>query len=203
MTINLKQRNLDLKEMWNNQQELNDLINPKWKEANNLWYRAVYIELVESIEHYNSWKWWKKHDPDEDQTVLELVDCIHFILSDMDKPPTAEKFFWYSKVDFTCEVEDIIKEILDLRTSVKHLADMFALAEYIGFDFNEVKKIYNGKMALNIFRHKNGYQTGKYIKTWGEAEDNIYLNNAMKITDDFDELYEFLTNEYERVLKIK
>lgn len=198
-----KSKNKDLKKMWEAQQELNMLINPQWKVANNPWYRAVYIELVEAIEHYNSWKWWKANEPDVDQTVLELIDCIHFILSDMDEPPIADAFFYYSgDLNFTDEVEDLLVALLNNKSTKYMLEYMFALAQHLDYDFDEVKRIYNGKMALNIFRQKNGYQDGSYIKSWLGEEDNEYLTRVIQLTDNFDEINNLLNDRYNEVLEL-
>src|SRR5690606_37979069 len=46
------------------------------------WYRAIWVECAELMDHYG-WKWWKKQTPDRDQVVLELIDIWHFGLSDL------------------------------------------------------------------------------------------------------------------------
>ena len=44
--------------------ELQDAMNRKvdidWIEKNREWYRAIWIECGELMEHYGGWKWWKK-----------------------------------------------------------------------------------------------------------------------------------------------
>jgi hypothetical protein len=39
---------------------------------------------------------------------------------------------------------------------------------------------YMGKLQLNIFRQKNGYKTGAYIKMWGDLEDNQVLDDILR-----------------------
>jgi len=83
--------------------------------------------------------------------------------------------------------------------------------------FERLYTLYIGKNALNIFRQKNGYKTGEYIKDWnlvkGEQpiEDNSVLesiirtHNEDKIEGDgFSSLYDYtlysLTQYYNKVL---
>ena len=63
------------------QDAMNARVNPVWREANNEWYRAIWTECAEMLDHYG-WKWWKHQQPDLDQVRLELVDIIHFAMSD-------------------------------------------------------------------------------------------------------------------------
>lgn len=64
------------------QDRLNAVVNPQWARAGYNWTRAILVEGVELLEHYNRWKWWKKSTkPDIAQCQLELVDIFHFGLS--------------------------------------------------------------------------------------------------------------------------
>lgn len=47
------------------------------------YYRAAWVEGAEAIGHYG-YKWWKKFDRQAGigQTKLEVVDMLHFVLSD-------------------------------------------------------------------------------------------------------------------------
>ncbi|MDZ7827129.1 MAG: dUTP diphosphatase [Gammaproteobacteria bacterium] len=51
-----------------------------WRERDFAYYRAVWVECAELLDHFG-WKWWKKQTPDADQVRLELVDIWHFGLS--------------------------------------------------------------------------------------------------------------------------
>ena len=62
------------------QDGMNSKVNPSWRSAGQEWYRAIWIEASEMLEHYG-WKWWKKQDPDVMQVKLEVVDIVHFALS--------------------------------------------------------------------------------------------------------------------------
>ena len=63
------------------QDAMNARVNPEWKQAGNAWYRAIWTECAEMLDHYG-WKWWKHQEPDIEQVELELVDIMHFAMSD-------------------------------------------------------------------------------------------------------------------------
>ena len=52
-----------------------------WLTRNREWYRAVWIECAELMDHYGGWKWWKASRCDVEQVMLEIVDIWHFGLS--------------------------------------------------------------------------------------------------------------------------
>ena len=55
---------------------------PDWRGQGYPWYRAIWVECAELLDHYG-WKWWKHQTPDLEQVQLELVDIWHFGLSDL------------------------------------------------------------------------------------------------------------------------
>ena len=63
------------------QDAMNARVNPEWRSAGNAWYRAIWTECAEMLDHYG-WKWWKHQKPDLEQVQLELVDIMHFAMSD-------------------------------------------------------------------------------------------------------------------------
>ena len=63
------------------QDAMNARVNPDWRRAGNAWYRAIWTECAEMLDHYG-WKWWKHQQPDLEQVKLELVDIMHFAMSD-------------------------------------------------------------------------------------------------------------------------
>ena len=64
------------------QEEHNKQVHPDWRENGYAYYRAIWVECAEMLDHFG-WKWWKKQDADIDQVKLELVDIWHFGLSEM------------------------------------------------------------------------------------------------------------------------
>ena len=63
------------------QDAMNSRVNPDWRSAGNAWYRAIWTECAEMLDHYG-WKWWKHQPADLEQVRLELVDIMHFAMSD-------------------------------------------------------------------------------------------------------------------------
>ena len=66
------------------QEEHNAQVHPQWKEQGYEYYRAIWVECAEMLDHFG-WKWWKNQEPDIDQVKLELVDIWHFALSELIK----------------------------------------------------------------------------------------------------------------------
>jgi len=64
------------------QDEMNTKVNSDWREQGFEWYRAIWVECAEMLDHYG-WKWWKAQAPDMPQVELELIDIWHFGLSDL------------------------------------------------------------------------------------------------------------------------
>ena len=54
------------------QDSMNSKVREDWREQNFEWYRAIWIECAELLDHHG-WKWWKKQQPDVNQIALELV----------------------------------------------------------------------------------------------------------------------------------
>ena len=50
-----------MKEMLELQDSINSLINKEWRQAHNPWYRAIWTECAELMDHIG-WKWWKKQE---------------------------------------------------------------------------------------------------------------------------------------------
>ena len=62
------------------QDKMNTRVHEQWALQNFEWYRAIWIECGELIEHFG-YKWWKKQDTDIEQVRLEVIDIWHFGLS--------------------------------------------------------------------------------------------------------------------------
>ena len=60
----------------------NRQVHPQWRQQGYAYYRAVWVECAELLDHFG-WKWWKHQQPDLDQVKLEIVDIWHFGLSDL------------------------------------------------------------------------------------------------------------------------
>lgn len=63
------------------QGRMNSAVNAEWVSRGFPFLRAVVVEGGEAISH-TPWKWWKKEEMQGEQLRLELVDILHFVLSD-------------------------------------------------------------------------------------------------------------------------
>ncbi|GAA0204968.1 dUTPase [Kangiella japonica] len=190
------------------QHAMNTKVHEKWFDQNYEWYRAIWIECAEMLEHFG-WKWWKHQKPDVDQVKMELVDIFHFGLS--------------SRIDGGLSFEEIAEELAgemleplvkdDFKQTLEVLAGQAVLYQHfdgtsfagcmaqIEMPFEELFKSYVGKNTLNFFRQDNGYKDGSYIKEWNGQEDNevlVEILNALDPTheDLKDQVYKGLADRY-------
>ena len=173
------------------QDAMNEKVHENWIQQHFEWYRAIWIEAAELLDHYG-WKWWKKQEPDREQVALELIDIWHFglsillsegsdyeiivqqIVNDL-KPRKGE-------VDFRLNLESFALETLKTRNF--DLSGFATLMEGIELDFNELYRTYVGKNVLNFFRQDHGYKDGTYVKVWSSKEDNEHLAEVIADLDD-------------------
>ena len=180
----MKQKIINMLEL---QDSMNAKVNADWRNAGNEWYRAIWMEASEMLEHYG-WKWWKHQEPELMQVKLEVVDIVHFALSirlEQNHPldETAELI----AADFTnsMQAEDVRKTIeclalVTLTDQGAHFTFIAGIMKYLDMSFDELYEIYVGKNVLNMFRQDNGYKEGTYNKVWNGREDNEYLADIMK-----------------------
>ena len=184
----MKQR---LAAMLDLQDVINARIDPNWTARDFAWYRAVWVECAELLDHYG-WKWWKQQNPDIEQVKLELVDIWHFglsllLLQDVPRDRLiADLTLHFSESpageDFPAEVEHFALQVLATRDfDVGGFARLMATA---GLDFSELYRRYVGKNVLNRFRQDHGYQDGSYRKLWQGREDNEHLVEVAAALDD-------------------
>jgi dimeric dUTPase (all-alpha-NTP-PPase superfamily) len=164
------------------QNDMNTKVHAQWQTQNFEWYRAIWVECAELLDHWG-WKWWKKQNPDIGQIALELVDIWHFGLSIMllkgnsaesIAEQVTEAFARPQETgDFRVDLEDFTEYTL---ASKGFDAVRFAkLMQGIEMDFEQLYVGYVGKNVLNFFRQDNGYRDGSYQKQWGGKEDNEHL----------------------------
>ncbi|WP_444932318.1 dUTP diphosphatase [Microbulbifer sp. SSSA002] len=172
------------------QDEINTVVNENWREQNFAWYRAIWVESAELLDHYG-WKWWKKQLPEMDQVKLELVDIWHFGLSlELQKGSPQEvaeimlKAFADSERtagDFRENLESFtLNTLAGKQFDVAGFAQLLADAE---MSFAELYQRYVGKNVLNRFRQDNGYKDGSYVKNWAGREDNEHLAEIAGLLD--------------------
>lgn len=165
------------------QDEINTQIHPDWRSQEYPWYRAIWVECAELLDHYG-WKWWKHQEPDVAQVRLELVDIWHFGLSDLLVrgvpaariavglcPPVADH---ETRGNTFCDwVERFAGNTLQAREF--DLAGFATLLRAGDLGFEELYRSYVGKNVLNRFRQDRGYRQGTYRKHWRGREDNEWL----------------------------
>ena len=164
------------------QDSMNSKVRDDWREQNFEWYRAIWIECAELLDHHG-WKWWKKQQPDVNQIALELVDIWHFglsllLLKDQSHEVISESVIKaFDEVeasgDFAINLEEFTKNTLV--TKDFDMNGFVGLVKGIGMKFDQLYIAYVGKNVLNFFRQDHGYQDGSYHKQWGGKEDNEHL----------------------------
>ncbi|MFY8275278.1 dUTP diphosphatase [Pseudoalteromonas sp. SSDWG2] len=172
------------------QHAMNTKVHEQWFEQGFEWYRAIWVECAEMLDHYG-WKWWKKQTPDTEQVILELVDIFHFGLSlridgetafsdlaqqleqEMAQPQCAD--------DFKATLEILAASAVNDK---QFNAGAFAgCMQQIGMNIDDLYRGYVGKNTLNFFRQDNGYKDGTYVKVWNGQEDNEHLVEVVKSLD--------------------
>ncbi|MEX1034131.1 MAG: dUTP diphosphatase [Cellvibrionaceae bacterium] len=190
------------------QNDMNSRVHRDWREQNFAWYRAIWIECAEMLDHYG-WKWWKKQSPDIEQVKLELIDIWHFGLSMLllEGRTAAQVSDGVSKAyehreslrEFPEELEDFVTNILSYRRF--DIPAFVRLMQTINLGFTELYAAYVGKNVLNFFRQDHGYQDGSYRKQWGGREDNEHLVELVAELDPLhadykEQLYTALSQRY-------
>ena len=172
------------------QNDMNTKVHADWRAQNFEWYRAIWIECAELLDHYG-WKWWKKQTPDVDQIALELVDIWHFglslmLLSHDSKDVLVDQVeqIFISPVmsdDFAIDLESFTEKTLI--TKDFDLQGFARLMAGINMDFETLYVGYVGKNVLNFFRQDYGYKDGSYVKQWNGVEDNEHLVQIVSTLD--------------------
>lgn len=197
-----------LETMLSMQHRMNTRVHENWINQHFEWYRAIWIECGELMDHYG-YKWWKKQDPDMAQVRLEVVDIWHFGLSalfraDTDIAELAEQV--------AADLGRPTEVLLDVREATEALAlaslqtrgfsvPQFAvLMQACNLSFEDLYRHYVGKNVLNFFRQDHGYKEGSYQKVWEGREDNEHLAELMEHLDTQSD--DFLSDVY-NALKAK
>ena len=194
------------------QDAMNSRVSETWRTNNYEWYRAIWVECAEMLDHHG-WKWWKHQEIDIPQVQLELVDIFHFGLSlrlmsgasvenianELSTELTTTKNSDYNTDDFKIALEQLASAaVTDKAFDAIALANCMRLME---MDLNELFRQYVGKNTLNFFRQDHGYKEGTYIKMWHGEEDNEILATLVNTLDvsasDFQQqLYQALEEKY-------
>lgn len=195
------------------QHAMNTKVHPQWIDQHFAWYRALWIECGELMDH-QGYKWWKKQTADTEQVKLEIVDIWHFGLSMVitrfngDLPAAADAM--QAELSATVRNDEgvlLATEALashTLRTRDFSVGKFWDLLHAAGMSADALFTAYVGKNVLNFFRQDHGYKDGSYIKQWQGREDNEHLVEIVAAldpaADDFSEqLYAGLAERYAAV----
>jgi len=165
------------------QRSHNEQVHPQWETQGYAYYRAIWVECAEMLDHYG-WKWWKKQSADVPQVKLELVDIWHFALSELMRAGTLrdEMAQALSELevevspdpeDFRCAIEALAADTLQSQSFT--LEPFLQAMRTLPMEYEELFSMYIGKNVLNRFRQDHGYKTGEYRKLWAGREDNEHL----------------------------
>jgi dimeric dUTPase (all-alpha-NTP-PPase superfamily) len=191
------------------QYRMNTRVHPDWVNQGFAWYRAIWIECGELIEHYG-YKWWKKQHPDLVQVQLEVIDIWHFGLSALfgsgasieqiaDQVVSELQRHEPSGAGIREATEALALHALQTHGfSVDRFWDLMLAAD---LEFSDLYTSYVGKNVLNFFRQDHGYQEGTYLKVWAGREDNEHLAELLdaldSAADDFaEQVYQALDLRY-------
>ncbi|KID55393.1 dUTP diphosphatase [Pseudoalteromonas luteoviolacea] len=172
------------------QNAMNTKVHEQWFSQGFEWYRAIWVECAEMLDHYG-WKWWKKQTPDTEQVILELVDIFHFGLSlRIDGETSFEELAKQLDKELAAPSQaDDFKQTLELLAASAVADKAFNAAAFagcmtqIGMSIDDLYRGYVGKNTLNFFRQDHGYKEGTYIKEWDGKEDNEHLVEIVKSLD--------------------
>ena len=197
-----------IKQMLSLQDAMNLKISETWRANNYEWYRAIWVECAEMLDHHG-WKWWKHQEIDIAQVQLELVDIFHFGLSlrlmtgesveTISEQLADELTYQSDESDFKIALEQLAGDaVVNKGFDAKAFADCMRLMQ---MDLDELFRQYVGKNTLNFFRQDHGYKTGSYIKVWHGEEDNEVLAQLVSTLDSQDpdfqkNLYQALSEKY-------
>lgn len=197
-----------IKQMLTLQDAMNSRVSETWRENGYEWYRAIWVECAEMLDHHG-WKWWKHQEIDVAQVQLELVDIFHFglslrLMAESDVEVIAQTLA--NELTQVTEENDfkIVLEDLASAAVTNKAFDSVALANcmrLMNMDLDELFRQYVGKNTLNFFRQDHGYKEGTYIKIWHGEEDNEVLAELVNALDatasDFQQqLYKALEEKY-------
>ncbi|MFT7560355.1 MAG: dimeric dUTPase (all-alpha-NTP-PPase superfamily) [Flavobacteriales bacterium] len=179
--------NKELITMLELQDSMNSKVSDTWRDNGNAWFRAIWIECGELVDHYG-WKWWKAQAPDMDQVELELIDIWHFGLSikleqEVDLNIIAETLERelakpISSANLIESVEDFAQQTL--ATKDFDVPRFAGLLGQCNLSFSALFARYVGKNVLNFFRQDHGYKEGTYKKVWDGREDNEHLVEVLE-----------------------
>lgn len=161
---------MNLTELFKMQKELDHFIQTNNGVEGNLFEKkglALIVELAELANETRAFKFWSSKGPSEREILLEeYVDSIHFLLSlgiekDLDSlEEWPEPAIGNDLTALFLNTGKAIHEFMD-RASVSNYLEIWscygAIAQVLGFSYDEVLEAYLAKNQKNYDRQKNGY----------------------------------------------
>lgn len=196
------------------QDEHNQQVHPEWRTQGYAYYRAIWVECAEMLDHFG-WKWWKAQAPDLEQVKLELVDIWHFALSELLRSDTLREDMGVQLNELTPASgsatpgdAEAFRQAIEKLAADSLVSQSFSLPPFIEamqtlpMTYDELFDLYIGKNVLNRFRQDHGYKSGEYRKLWQGREDNEHLMeilNGLSVPPEVfaDTLYQSLAERYE------
>lgn len=191
-----------MKEMIELQNTMNTKVSPSWNTMGWDWYRAMWLEAAEAVEHL-PWKWWKQGGTvDLGMLKMEIVDIWHFILSAQIEANLTPLTFERTPAYLTKLNSLDLLAAAALRRDLEGVTRAFySVMNAHEMDFEELYSLYIGKNVLNMFRQDNGYKDGTYRKLWNGVEDNKQLLEALRALEPCDDLAGNLYNKLTEMYK--
>ena len=191
------------------QDRINSRIGENWTGRSLAWYRAVWVECAELMDH-QGYKWWKEQRPDLAQIQLEVVDIWHFgmsaILVEEGSVAAGANHILREMERFSSTPRGVLEasENLASHALVEKAFSMqlfLELMEAVDLSFEQLHGAYVRKNVLNFFRQDHGYKEGSYRKQWRGREDNehmVELASALhpEMPDYAGKLYQALEQRY-------
>lgn len=193
------------------QDKLNEEIVPNWKMVKHPYLRASWVECAELMD-WIGMKWWKKQEIDKPQAVIELIDILHFVVSQLIIEGFTSAYMFKAVKDINLSTaplpdvdteegkEQLLKMVENIalyslrKAPAQTLSALLMCFKILEVSMDDIHIIYIGKCCLNDFRQVYGYKDGTYTKIWNQQEgkeDNVFLEEAIEHTKsrtDFDEL---------------
>lgn len=189
------------------QDKMNCTVDPAWVESKNDFLLAVAMESAEAIDHLGTWKWWKASSTDLEQLRLELVDILHFLVSQIILETSGDLLKAACVLSAPWDADSVIVDGKPISYAALTCTGRLKLQMALGsvgryclglfhqivndsqMTVNDLFNRYVSKNVLNNFRQAQGYKDGSYTKIWGGREDNDHLVEIMHQFDSCDSAF--------------
>ena len=187
--------------------------------------KAILVETGEMFES-DEYKHWKAMKRDCQNIRMELVDILHFLISELIvnygrdglvnliQDGLSLNLDYLPKNTDTKIVMNLLTELDNLKyntsdSQILYIINLFfQLVTVILKPEKPIKEIldvldlYEKKTLLNLLRQNNGYVEGTYIKDWNGEEDNKVVERLLAGTTLLtEEAYRLIDDYYKKEIK--